>query len=108
MLSSCDSSSPGESAHLDASSSDESAHLFSRDSSVAYHEVQAKFPKGISEAEAMKIMNEIGAEVSLLESEGAINHMLVGTISDGDAEWMIGVSIMDDVVSGHSVNITSK
>jgi hypothetical protein len=70
--------------------------------------VQAKFPQGISESEAKKIMGDIGAEVSLLKTEGAVNHMLVGTMASGNAEWMIGVSIMDGVVSGHSVNITSK
>ena len=53
-------------------------------------------------------MGDIGAEVSLLKTEGAVNHMLVGTMASGNAEWMIGVSIMDGVVSGHSVNITSK
>jgi hypothetical protein len=92
----------------DSSTKGVSGGVFSKDSSVAYQQVQAKFPKGVSEAEVLKIMDGFGAEVSRLESEGAINHMVVGTISEGDAQWMIGVSIMDGVVTGHSVNITSK
>lgn len=89
-------------------SSEKRGQLFSTDPSEARRQVQAKFPQGISESEAKKIMGDIGAEVSLLKTEGAVNHMLVGTMASGNAEWMIGVSIMDGVVSGHSVNITSK
>lgn len=88
--------------------SEKRGQLFSTDPSEARRQVQAKFPQGISESEAKKIMDDIGAEVSLLKTEGAVNHMLVGTIASGNAEWMIGVSIMDGVVSGHSINITSK
>jgi len=65
------------------------------------------FPKGISEVEAKTILKEKGLEVSLLESENAVNHMLVGTIRERKKVWTIGISILDGKVVGHSVNITN-
>ena len=82
--------------------------LFSDDPSVAIGQVQAMFPKGISEAEAASRLKEIGLEVSLLENEKWSNHMLVGSIREGGTEWTIGLSIMNGVVSFQSVNLTSQ
>jgi len=86
----------------------ESQTSLSRDSSEAYEQVKQLFPEGISESEAVQILKDLGADVSKLEKPSYVNHMLVGTMSEGDTEWMIGVSIMDGTVSGHSVNISTK
>ena len=79
---------------------------FSNDPDVAYRQVQALFPVGIPESQAVDIFNENGLEISLLETDHTSNHMVVGTIKEGKSEWTIGVSIMNGKVIGHSVNIT--
>lgn len=79
---------------------------FSSDPEAAIHEIEKIVPVGTTEQDAATRLKSIGLECSLIESEGAVNHLLVGTQKRGALTWRFGLSIADGKVDRHSVTIS--
>ena len=80
--------------------------IFSRDPEEAKREIAKIVPVGTNEQEAEQLLKNNGLECSRLVSEGAINHLLVGTQKRGATMWQFGLSITNGKVNGYSVTVS--
>ena len=80
----------------------------SSDSKIAARQVTVLFPKGTSEARAKRIFHDKGFTLSRLDSQPAMDHLLVGTCSRGKYTWLVGVVIVEGRVVASSVTVTKS
>jgi hypothetical protein len=79
----------------------------SADPKIATREVTAWCPKGTSEAQAKKILRRRGFQLARLESDPAVNHLLIATCTRKNHTWLVGVVIVDAHVAACSVSVTN-
>ena len=80
---------------------------FSTDPKIAGQQASRLLPNGTPEARAKKILQQRGFHLSQLDSDPAANHLLVGTLTQRNHTWLVGVVIIDERVAARSVTVTA-
>jgi len=72
---------------------------------IATRQANKLLPKGTLEARATTVLQARGFHVSRLNSDTAVNHLLVGTCTHENHTWLVGVVIVNGRVAACSVTI---
>ena len=77
------------------------------DERIAARQLNNLIPRGTSEARAMKALSNRGFQLSRPSLDHASNHLVIGSYSEGDFYWQVGVVIVDAKVTATTVKVTN-